>query len=110
MRASLTAFLHRGLSPHQFTTMNNSNLKRMFGLSASFVVLVGCDLSDAPQMRAKMDCVNHLKELGLSVATEANDHAGTIPGDFLFLTKHTISPSVTRSKTLTGPMPSFLAG
>src|SRR5262249_43083047 len=72
-------------------TMKARVLKNHIGLIGSIVILVSCD---APQMRAKIDCMNHLKELGLSVFIEAKDHEDTIPRDFLFLTNHAISPSV----------------
>src|SRR5512141_2851860 len=74
--------------------MKATVLKSHIGLIGSFVILVGCGLSDAPKKRAQIDCLNHLKELGLSVFVEAKDHEDTIPRDFLFLTKHPISPSV----------------
>jgi hypothetical protein len=67
---------------------------QLVGLLGSFAILAGCGLSDAPQKRAQIDCLNHLKQLGVSVVLDAKDHEDTMPRDFLFLTNHTISPAV----------------
>ena len=57
-------------------------------------MLAGCGLSEATQKRAEIHCRNNLKQIGVAVWIEAEDHENTIPGDFLFLTNHTISPSI----------------
>jgi hypothetical protein len=67
---------------------------KLGGLLASFAILAGCDLSDASKKRAQIDCLNHLKQLGLSVVMHAQDHEDTIPRDFLSLTNYAISPAV----------------
>jgi hypothetical protein len=67
---------------------------QLVGWLGSVVILAGCGLSDASQKRAQIDCLNHLKQLGVSVVIDAKDHEDTIPSDFLFLTNHAISPAV----------------
>ena len=67
---------------------------KLVGLLGAFAIVAGCGLSDGSQKRAQIDCLNHLKQLGLSVVIDAKDHEDTIPRDFLFLTNHTISPAV----------------
>ena len=64
------------------------------GLLGLFAIVAGCGLSDDSQKRAQIGCLNHLKQLGLYVFVDAKDHEDTIPRDFLFLTNHTISPTV----------------
>jgi TPR repeat protein/transglutaminase-like putative cysteine protease len=66
----------------------------LVGFLGAFAIVAGCGLSDDSQKRAQIDCLNHLKQLGVSVLIDANDHEDTIPRDFLFLTNHTISPAV----------------
>jgi len=69
-------------------------LKNHIVLIGSVVILTGCDLADDSRKRAQIDCLNHLKLLGVSVVMDAQDHEDTIPSDFLFLTNHGISPSI----------------
>ncbi len=74
--------------------MKDTALKAHFGILGSALILAGSGLADATEKRAQIDCLNHLKELGLSVTVEAKDHGDTILHDFLFLTDYGISPSV----------------
>jgi hypothetical protein len=67
---------------------------QLVGLLGAFAILAGCGLADDSQKRAQIDCLNHLKQLGVSVVIDAKDHEDTIPRDFLFLTNHAISPAV----------------
>lgn len=74
--------------------MKAALLKAHLGMLGSALILAGCGFADATEKRAQIECLNHLKQLGVAAVLEAQDHENTIPGNFLFLTNHGISPSI----------------
>ncbi|MEO7298558.1 MAG: hypothetical protein ABI042_08290 [Verrucomicrobiota bacterium] len=62
-------------------------------LTAGFF-LTACGLSDAPEARARMNCHNNLKNIGMAVNLYSLDNQNMAPKDLLQLTNYLTSPVV----------------